>query len=287
MFNRALIGLLCAVAHRHAGQRRAHWIAATATAHCRQPSTDGAWPCPAGLPKRRRHHRDRTLAHAENHLIELLARDDRRHLLVQCEQLELATLVMADVLCEPGQRLHHVFFPIGGVVTLVTRLDYHAGLEVGMVGHEGMLGAQVALGVLQSPLRAVVQGPGTAWRIGAEAFAAELVRSEALRHVVHGYLAARMAQLAVSAACLRFHLIGPRLARWLLLRHDRAQVDRFGVTQEFLAQLLGVRRVGITTAACSLQRQGLIEYHRGQLRVFDRAGLEAVACSCYAADRQA
>ena len=224
------------------------------------------------------------MAHAENHLIELLPRDDRRHLLAQCE---LATLVMADVLCEPGQRLHHVCFPIGGVVTLVTRLDYHAGLEVGMVGHEGMLGAQVALGVLQSPLRAVVQGPGTAWRIGAEAFAAELVRSEALRHVVHGYLAARMAQLAVSAACLRFHLIGPRLARWLLLRHDRAQVDRFGVTQEFLAQLLGVRRVGITTAAGSLQRQGLIEYHRGQLRVLDRAGLEAVACSCYAADRQA
>ena len=224
------------------------------------------------------------MASAENHLIELLPRADRKHLLAQCEP---STLVMAEVLCEPGEPVRHVCFPIDGMVALVTRLDHHPGLEVGMVGREGMLGAQLALGVLLSPLCAVVQGPGTAWRIGADAFTDELARSEPLRRVVHGYLAARMAQLAVSAACLRFHLIGPRLARWLLMRHDRAQADQFGVTQEFLAQLLGVRRVGITTAAGSLQRQGLIEYHRGQLRVLDRAGLKAVACSCYAADCRA
>ncbi len=214
----------------------------------------------------------------------MLPRADRKHLLALCEP---ATLVMAEVLCEPGEPLRQVCFPIDGTVALVTRLDHHPGLEVGMVGREGMLGAPLALGVLLSPLRAVVQGPGTAWRIGADAFVAELAHSAALRHVVHGYLAACMAQLAVSAACLRFHLIGPRLARWLLMRHDRAQVDHFAVTQEFLAQLLGVRRVGITTAAGGLQRQGLIQYHRGQLRVLDRAGLEAVACSCYAADRLA
>lgn len=214
----------------------------------------------------------------------MLPRADRQHLLALCEP---ATLVMAEVLCEPGEPLRHVCFPIDGTVALVTRLDHHPGLEVGMVGREGMLGAPLALGVLLSPLRAVVQGPGAAWRIDADAFVAELARSAALQQVVHGYLAACMAQLAVSAACLRFHLIGPRLARWLLMRHDRAQVDNFGVTQEFLAQLLGVRRVGITTAAGSLQRQGLIQYHRGQLRVLDRAGLEAVACSCYAADRLA
>ena len=214
----------------------------------------------------------------------MLPRADRKHLLALCEPV---TLAMAKVLCEPGEPLHDVCFPIDGMVALVTRLDHHPGLEVGMVGREGMLGAQLALGVVLSPLCAVVQGPGTAWRIGADAFVAELARSDALRRVVHGYLAARMAQLAVSAACLRFHLIEPRLARWLLMRHDRAQVDHFGVTHEFLAQLLGVRRVGITTAAGSLQRQGLIQYHRGQLRVLDRAGLEAVACSCYAADRLA
>jgi CRP-like cAMP-binding protein len=194
--------------------------------------------------------------------------------------------VMATVLSEPGEPVRQVYLPVDGMVALVTRLDQHPGLEVGMVGCEGMLGAQLALGLLRSPLCAVVQGPGTAWRIGAEAFSSELARSESLRRVVHGYLAACMAQLAVSAACLRFHLIGPRLARWLLMRHDRAQIDHFGVTQADLAQLLGVRRVGITTAAGKLQRQGLIAYHRGQLRVLDRAGLEAVACSCYAAERQ-
>ena len=224
------------------------------------------------------------MARNENHLIELLPKAERRHVLTLCQP---ATLVMADVLHEPGERLRHVCFPIDGTVALVTRLDHHLGLEVGMVGREGMLGAQLALGVLHAPLRAVVQGSGTAWCIGADDFTGELVRSEALRQVVHGYLAAGMAQLAVSAACLRFHLIGPRLARWLLMRHDRAQVDRFAVTQEFLAQLLGVRRVGITAAAGHLQRQGLIEYHRGHLSVLDRAGLEAAACSCYAADRQA
>ena len=224
------------------------------------------------------------MARVENHLIELLPGPDRKHLLALCEPV---TLGLADVLCEPGEPLRHVCFPIDGMVALVTRLDHHPGLEVGMVGREGMLGAQVALGVRGSSTCAVVQGPGTAWRIEPDAFVAELARSQALRQVVHGYLAAHMAQLAVSAACLRFHLISPRLARWLLMRHDRAQADHFGITQEFLAELLGVRRVGITTAAGDLQRRGLIAYHRGHLRVLDRSGLEAAACSCYAADRQA
>lgn len=224
------------------------------------------------------------MVRVENHLIELLPKADRKHLLDRCEP---STLALAEVLCEAGEPLCHVCFPIDGMIALVTRLDRHSGLELAMVGHEGMLGAHLALGVAISPLCAVVQGPGTAWRIGAATFVDELARSEALRHLVQGYLAASMAQLAVSAACLRFHSISPRLARWLLMRHDRSQVDHFGVTQERLAQLLGVRRVGITAAAGSLQRQGLIEYHRGQLRVLDRAGLEAAACSCYAADRLA
>lgn len=224
------------------------------------------------------------MARVENHLIELLPRADRKRLLALCEPV---ALVVSTVLAEPGEPLRQVCFPNDGMVALVTRLDHHPGLEVGMVGREGMLGAQAALGVVRSPLFAVVQGPGTAWQIGTEAFIGELACSEPLRRIVHGYLAARMAQLAVSAACLRFHLIGPRLARWLLLRHDRSQADHFGITQEVLAQLLGVRRVGITTAAGSLQRQGLIKYHRGQLQVLDRAGLEAAACTCYAADRQA
>jgi CRP-like cAMP-binding protein len=170
---------------------------------------------------------------------------------------------------------------------LVTTINEHPGLEVGMVGREGMLGAQVALGVTKTPLRAVVQGSGHAWRIGAGAFRRELERSPAMRRSLNRYLYVLMAQLAGSAACLRFHLIGPRLARWLLMSHDRAHSDSFRVTHEFLAYMLGVRRVGITVAAGALQHSGLIRYHRGEMTVLDRPGLEAAACDCFAADEQA
>jgi len=223
------------------------------------------------------------LAAVENHLIELLPRTDRRRLLALCEPVELQ---LAEVLCEPGALLRHVVFPIGGFVSLVALVDGSPGLEVGMVGREGMLGTQLALGVAAAPWRAVVQGEGTAWRIGAAAFRVELARSPALKRGLDRYIHVLMAQLATSAACLRFHQIGPRLARWLLMSQDRAHADRFRVTQEFLAYMLGVRRVGITAAAGALQREGLIEYHRGDLTVLDRPGLEGAACTCYATDRQ-
>jgi CRP-like cAMP-binding protein len=179
-----------------------------------------------------------------------------------------------------------VYFPTGGFISLVTLVADHPGVEVGMVGREGMVGVQLALGVVASPLTALVQCSGTALRVGTKAFRAELDRSAALRRYLHRYLYVLMAQLATSAACLRFHLIGPRLARWLLMTQDRAQADNFRVTQEFLAYMLGVRRVGVTAAATALQRSGLIEYKRGAMTVLDRAGLEHVACSCYETDRQ-
>jgi CRP-like cAMP-binding protein len=155
-----------------------------------------------------------------------------------------------------------------------------------MVGNEGLLGAQLALGVATVPLHALVQGAGTALRIGSAPFRAELARSAALRRVLNRYLYVLMAQLAGSAACLRFHQIEQRLARWLLMSQDRAHDPHFHVTHEFLAYMLGVRRVGITAAAGVLQRAGLIDYRRGELRVLDRPGLEAAACACYANDRQ-
>ena len=129
-----------------------------------------------------------------------------------------------------------------------------------------------------------MQGPGAAWRVGSVAFRRELEASKALQRVLNRYLYVLMAQLATSAGCLRYHLIGPRLARWLLMSQDRAHSESFRVTHEFLAYMMGVRRVGVTTAAKSLQQAGLIEYHRGAMHVLDRPGLEAAACECYAAD---
>jgi CRP-like cAMP-binding protein len=219
-----------------------------------------------------------------NQLVQRLPRADRTRLIGLAEAVPL---VLSQVLCEPGRPTRHVYFPTTGFISLVTVVAGSPGLEVGMVGREGMLGAQLVLGVATAPLRALVQGSGAAWRVGAAAFRGELARSPALQRALNRYLYVLMLQMTHSAACLRFHLIGPRLARWLLMSQDRARADSFSVTQEFLAYMLGVRRVGITAAAGALQRSGLIEYHRGQITVLDRPGLEQAACGCYAADCQA
>ena len=223
------------------------------------------------------------MAAAENHLIERLPRKDRKRLLAICEPVEL---VMSDVMGKTGTRTRHVYFPVDSTMSLVTPIDGKPVLEVGMVGREGMVGAHLVLGVPTAPLHVVVQGAGKAWSIAAAPFQRELARSPALRLCLNRYLYVLMCQYAVSAGCLRFHLIGPRLARWLLMTQDRAHSSRFHVTHEFLAYMLGVRRVGITAAAGGLQRAGLIEYRRGELIVLNRRGLESAACGCYAANRK-
>jgi CRP-like cAMP-binding protein len=221
---------------------------------------------------------------AENHLIALMPRRDRLRLIAISEsvQLELGT-----VLCELGEPTRYAYFPNDCFISLVTAIEGEPGLEVGMVGREGMLGAQLVLGVDAIPLHALVQGAGTARRIEAAPFKRELDASKPLQRVLNRYLYVLMAQLATSAACTRFHSVGPRLARWLLMSEDRAHSDSFHLTHEFLAYMLGVRRVGITGAASDLQQRGLIRYHRGEITVIDRVGLEAAACGCYVADRQA
>lgn len=219
---------------------------------------------------------------AENLLIRQLPRAARKHLLDQCEPFEL---VLAAELSVRGKPLSHAHFPIEGFVSLVIDMDEYPALEVGMAGRETMLGAELVLGVATAPWRALVQGPGHSWRIGAKALRRECATSPALLQVVQTSLLVRLQQQALASACERFHMIGPRLARWLLMSQDRAQRDRFHVTHQGMALMLGVRRVGVTVAAGEFQDSGLIHYHRGELTVLDRVALEARACSCYAADR--
>jgi CRP-like cAMP-binding protein len=222
--------------------------------------------------------------HAQNQLIARLPRRDRTRLLAVSESMQLP---LGGVLCEPGEPTRHAYFPDDASISLVAAIEGEPGLEVGMVGNEGMLGAHLALGVATIPLHAVVQGAGMATRIAVAPFRVQLAASPALQRALHRYLYVLMAQLATSSGCTRFHSVGPRLARWLLMTQDRAHSDSFHLTHEFLAYMLGVRRVGITAAAVDLQRRGLIRYHRGEITVLDRAGLEGASCGCYAADRQA
>ncbi|MBB6185989.1 Crp/Fnr family transcriptional regulator [Rhodanobacter sp. MP7CTX1] len=217
-------------------------------------------------------------ARVVNRLIEGLPRRERQWMLEHCELVEQD---VGDILCESDQSLRYVYFPLTGFISLVTTPQDHQPLEMGLIGNEGMLGGTLVLGISTIPLRAVVRGAGVLLRMTSVQLRRQLHRSPALRQALQRYLYVLMAQLSQLAVCTHFHEIEPRLARWLLMTHDRAHADHFHLTHEQLANMLGVRRSGISVAAGAFRRRKLIRYTRGEIHILDRKGLEATACECY------
>jgi CRP-like cAMP-binding protein len=215
-----------------------------------------------------------------NSVLQALSPKENRRLLANSQQVSLA---YGDILSEPGDHIRHVYFPNSGIISLLTPLDGHESVEVGLVGREGMAGMGLFLGSSISPVQMLVQGSGTATRIKATSFRNEIKRNPALQRELSHYLYAFMAQVAQTAACNRHHQLEQRLARWLLMTHDRVRSNEFHLTQEFLAHMLGVRRVGVTKAAGLLQEKKLISYRRGNITILDRKGLERASCRCYGA----
>ena len=199
---------------------------------------------------------------------------------------EPVVLRAGDLLEKAGKRLAHVFFPIDSSISLAVPAAGHAPLEVGLVGFEGMLGLPLVLGASSSAFTAVVQGTGCAWRVDARRFTRQLGEHRLLRLRMNAYVHVRLLQVAQTAACKNFHVVEARLARWLLMSRDRARSDRIFLTHELLSHLLGVRRAGVTLAANAFQKKALISYVRGQIVLLDARGLEALACSCYAAEKR-
>src|SRR5258708_18915485 len=195
--------------------------------------------------------------------------------------LESVALTFGEVLYEPGERIRYVYFPGDSLVSLLTLVDGQSAVEVGMVGREGMVGVPVSLGADVSPVRALVQGAGAAMRMKSARFSKEIGKSPQLQQEVNRYTGVLMAEITEAAACNRFHVVEARLARWLLMTRDRLRSSKSRMTHDFLSHMLGVRRVGVTEAASSLQRKKLIEYTRGNIQILDDRGLEAASCGCY------
>ena len=213
-----------------------------------------------------------------NHLLAAMPRHAYRRMLASLEPVKLN---YAQVLYEPTERIRYVYFPINCLVSLLTAVDKRRTLEVGMVGNEGMVGMPMALGIGVSAVRSLVQGSGTAMRMTAARFRAEFKKNLPLQRALFRYDHLLMAQVSQTAACNRFHEAEARLACWLLMTSDRVHADEFLLTHEFLSHMLGVRREGVTKAASALHRKKLIDYSRGNIKILNRKGLEAAACTCY------
>jgi CRP-like cAMP-binding protein len=222
---------------------------------------------------------DRAVAEGEtNWLLGALPPRESRRLLRQLEPIQLS---LGQVLHEPGQPIPYVYFPCGGLISLLTPLANDKSVEVGVVGREGMVGLSVFLGGDHAPFRVVVQGEGQALRLPAEALQEAVRSSRPLVDLLLRYVDAFLVQLAQSAACRSLHSVAKRYCYWLLMAHDRLDSDHLPFTQKFMALMLAVRLASVSEAAAALRRAGLIHYSRGGIRILDRPGLEAACCSCY------
>jgi CRP-like cAMP-binding protein len=220
----------------------------------------------------------RPRAPVANRLLAALPRKEYQRLLPELEQV---TMPFASVLYQSGERIRHVYFPNDSIVSLLAEVADRSTLEVGIVGNEGVAGIPVFMGADASRHRAIVQGSGTAMRLRASALRKESAHAGPLHRLLHRYAHSLLTQVSQSAACNRFHVVDARLARWLLMTGDRLGADEFRLTQDFISNMLGVRREGVNKAAGVLQKNGLITYSRGCLKILDRAGLESVSCECY------
>lgn len=213
-----------------------------------------------------------------NHLLNSLAPEEYKRIF---PYLELVEMPLGDVLYESGEKLHYVYFPIDCIVSLLYVMENGASAEIAVVGFEGAIGIAHFMGGQTMPNRAVVQSAGHSYRMRPNHFMQEFDRHGAMLHIMLKYTQAIITQMAQTAVCNRHHSVDQQLCRWLLLSLDRLATNELIMTQELIANMLGVRREGVTEAAGKLQQAGLIQYSRGHITVLDRQGLEARVCECY------
>ncbi|WP_018971915.1 Crp/Fnr family transcriptional regulator [Rudaea cellulosilytica] len=214
----------------------------------------------------------------QNHLLRALPALEAERLL---PRLELVAMPLGHVLYESGSQLRHVYFPTTSIVSLLYVMADGASAEIAVVGNEGMVGVALFMGGETTPSRAVVQSAGHAYRLKGQFLKDEFTRAAALQHLLLRYTQALLTQMAQTAVCNRHHSVDQQLCRWLLLSLDRLPSNKLSMTQELIANMLGVRREGVTEAAGKLQVAGLIRYSRGHITVLDRPRLEAQCCECY------
>lgn len=213
-----------------------------------------------------------------NHLLAVLPKAERERIF---PNLELVEMPLGKVLYESGGELSHVYFPVTAIISLLSVMENGSSAEIAIIGYEGIVGIALFLGGETMPNRAVVQSAGYALRLPGKIIKDEFYRAGPLQHLLLRYTMAFMSQMAQTAVCNRHHTIDQQLCRWLLLSLDRLPSNELSMTQELIANMLGVRREGVTEAAGKLQTAGLIDYSRGRITVLDRPGLEARVCECY------